>query len=80
MCGVEHTFLASFVVFYPTVGTRPPADGIRTVLISLLKMNSVANLRCGKLAIRQNIAVAKVHNRGFSIAYLILHVVSVLLV
>lgn len=80
MYGFEHTFLARFVMFYPTVDTRPPAESIRTVLISLLEMNSVANLRCGKLAIRQNIAVAKVPNQRFSIACLILHIVSVLLV
>jgi len=43
-------------------------------------MNSIANLHCGKLAIGQNIAEAKVHHQGFSIACFILYVVSVLLV
>lgn len=80
ICRDLNTSLASGVIFYPMIGAGPAAEYIRTILISLMEMNSIANLHWGKLAIGQNIAEGKVHHQGFSLAHFILHVVSVLLV
>lgn len=53
ICRDLNTSLASGVIFYPMIGAGPAAEYIRTILISLMEMNSIANLHWGKLAIGQ---------------------------